>query len=123
MKSIINWFNLASSDIDRAISFYSGVLAIEMQRFTSPDGFENAFFPTLAGEGFSGAISANPQFKAGAQGATIYFDVDGRMEEVLARVGPGGGQVVMPRTNIGEFGFIAMALDTEGNMIGFHSTS
>jgi predicted enzyme related to lactoylglutathione lyase len=32
-----------------------------------------------------------------------------------------GGQVIMPKTNIGENGFIAMFMDTEGNRVALHS--
>ena len=33
----------------------------------------------------------------------------------------GGGQVVRAKFSIGEYGFIALVRDTEGNMIGLHS--
>jgi uncharacterized protein len=32
-----------------------------------------------------------------------------------------GGTVYREKMSIGEYGFIALALDTEGNMIGLHS--
>lgn len=121
MKNVINWFNLPSTDFERAIKFYSSVLEIQMMKMPSPDGSENAFFSNPQDGGVSGSISSNPQQKPGADGATIYFDVNGRLDAVLDRVVSNGGQVVMPKTNIGDFGNIAMAMDTEGNLIGFHS--
>ncbi len=121
MKNVINWFNLPSTDFERAIRFYSSVLEIEMMKAPSPDGFENAFFSNPQEGGVSGSISSNPQQKPGVDGAAIYFDVNGRLDEVLTRVSSNGGQIVMPKANIGEFGNIAMAVDSEGNLIGFHS--
>ncbi|MEK6151742.1 VOC family protein [Flavobacteriaceae bacterium 3-367] len=121
MSNVINWFNLPSTDFDRAIKFYSSVLEIEMMRMPSPDGFENAFFSNPQDGGVSGSIGSNPQQKPGADGATIYFDVDGRLDDVLQSVEGSGGHIVMPKMNIGDFGNIALATDTEGNLIGFHS--
>lgn len=121
MKNVINWFNLPSSDFDRAIHFYNQVLGIEMMKMPSPDGFQSAFFSNPQDGGVSGAISSNPSLKPSSEGATIYFNVDGQLDDVLAKVSTLGGQVVMPKTEIGDFGKIAMAMDTEGNVIGFHS--
>ena len=38
-----------------------------------------------------------------------------------ARVVPAGGQIQRDKFPIGHYGFIALAVDTEGNMIGLHS--
>lgn len=121
MKNVINWFNLPSSDFDRAIDFYSKVLEIDMIRVPSPDGNENAFFSNPDVNAVGGSITSDPQQSPGTDGAVIYFDVDGRMDGVLDRVSANGGQIAMPKTDIGEFGKIAMAVDSEGNLIGFHS--
>jgi uncharacterized protein len=37
------------------------------------------------------------------------------------RVVGAGGQVHKEKFSIGEYGFIALAIDTEGNMYGLHS--
>jgi len=34
-----------------------------------------------------------------------------------------GGKIAMPKTQIGEAGWIAVILDTEGNSMGLHSFS
>ncbi len=123
MKNVINWFNLPSTDFERAVSFYSNVLDIEMMRVPGPDGFETAFFSNPQDGGVSGGIGSNPQQKPGTDGAIIYFDVNGNLENVLEKVSKNKGQVIMPKTNIGDFGFIALAIDSEGNTIGFHSSN
>ena len=37
------------------------------------------------------------------------------------RIEPAGGRIHRPKMAIGEYGFIVLAFDTEGNMIGLHS--
>jgi hypothetical protein len=32
-----------------------------------------------------------------------------------------GGKIIRPKISIGDYGFIALAEDSEGNMIGMHS--
>jgi predicted enzyme related to lactoylglutathione lyase len=38
-----------------------------------------------------------------------------------ARVVKAGGSIVREKFSIGEYGFCALAVDTEGNMFGLHS--
>ena len=50
----------------------------------------------------------------------MYFtapDLDATLERALAA----GGQVIVGRTDIGEFGFYAVVQDTEGNQVGLHA--
>lgn len=39
----------------------------------------------------------------------------------MARAAEFGGRVQREKMSIGEYGFIALVFDTEGNMIGLHS--
>jgi predicted enzyme related to lactoylglutathione lyase len=41
----------------------------------------------------------------------------------LARVEKAGGKSVMPKTSIGEYGFIGGFVDTEGNRLYLHSNT
>ena len=38
-----------------------------------------------------------------------------------SKVESAGGKLILPKTSIGEFGFIAQAIDTEGNRHGYMS--
>jgi predicted enzyme related to lactoylglutathione lyase len=38
-----------------------------------------------------------------------------------ARVADAGGQVIRPKFSIGEFGFVSLCQDSEGNMFGISS--
>lgn len=123
MASIINWFSLPVADLDRANAFYNTILASELIRTQGPDGSDTAFFADPDSGMYAGALSTSPHLTPGKQGAQIFFNVDGRMDAVLERIAAAGGVVVMPKTGIGEFGYIASFLDCEGNLLGLHSAS
>lgn len=119
MNPII-WFEIAVTDIQRARAFYEQVFQISMQELTMP-GMEMYAFPSdMTQHGASGTILQDGQSKPSADGTKIYFySPDLRTE--LARVEAAGGKIVMPHTSIGDYGFIALFEDTEGNVVGLHS--
>ena len=57
------------------------------------------------------------------EGTLVYLNTHGEaaLAEVLARVVPAGGRVMMPKTSIGPQGFIAVIEDTEHNRVGLHA--
>jgi predicted enzyme related to lactoylglutathione lyase len=120
---IINWFQIPATDMDRAVKFYTAVLGASFHRMEH-GGSKHAFFAmdTLESERTGGEIVQSAMFgKPGQDGTTIYLSAPGSLKTVLERVEPAGGKIVMPHTGIGENGFIALVLDTEGNRIGLHS--
>jgi predicted enzyme related to lactoylglutathione lyase len=78
-------------------------------------------FPAEMGlYGAGGALTKAPHGKPGVGGTIIYFMVeDVAVEE--DRVTGAGGMVIRPKFSIGEFGFISLCQDTEGNMFGMNS--
>jgi predicted enzyme related to lactoylglutathione lyase len=50
----------------------------------------------------------------------IYFETENCLAEE-ERIEQSGGKVVQPKMKIGEFGFITIFIDTEGNTVGLHS--
>ncbi|WP_413698682.1 VOC family protein [Psychromonas sp. KJ10-10] len=57
---------------------------------------------------------------AGGNSTLVYFDSEDCAVE-QARIEQFGGKLIVPKMAIGDYGFIVIALDTEGNSIGFHS--
>jgi predicted enzyme related to lactoylglutathione lyase len=51
----------------------------------------------------------------------IYLNCEGRLDVAIAAVGLNGGKVIQYKHQIGEHGFRAIVLDTEGNRIALHS--
>ena len=59
-------------------------------------------------------------FPSGGNATLVYFHCeDCAVEEV--RVTSAGGKIHRSKMSIGEYGYIALAYDTDGNMIGLHS--
>lgn len=119
MSPAINWFELPVNDLSRAQVFYETILGKKL-RAEDFSGMPMAIFPY--GEGaVGGALVKMERRRPSADGALAYLNCDGELEAVLARVPGAGGRVVLPRTDIGAPGFIAVILDTEGNSVGLHS--
>ena len=53
----------------------------------------------------------------------IYLNANPDLSDALSRVEQAGGKVTMPKTGIGENGFMAFFIDTEGNRMGMHSNN
>jgi uncharacterized protein len=125
MKNVINWFEIYTSDFDRAKKFYTDVFKYELTDL--PMGSDNhpemkyATFPgDPKGWGASGALVKMDVAKPGMGGTLVYFITE-EINTELGRVEAAGGKIVRSKQDIGEFGFIALVEDTEGNMIGLHS--
>jgi len=71
--------------------------------------------------GSGGALIATDGYTPSHQGSMVYFSV-ADIDATLARVTEAGGQTLVPKMSIGEFGFIGQFEDSEGNRVGLHST-
>jgi uncharacterized protein len=126
-RNPVGWFEIYVSDMNRARAFYETVLGVQMQPLPAPEGMEGGFemlmFPTdmenpLPGSG--GTLCKMEGFTPSPGGTLIYFSCDDCGLEA-SRVEAAGGQLFKPKESIGQYGFIALFIDTEGNMIGLHS--
>lgn len=115
-----HWFEIPVNDFVRAKVFYEQVLGQplhEMQMGPMTMGFLPCQ-PT----GVGGAIVAGEGCQPSAQGTVVYLNGGADLAPMLARVAPAGGQVLVPKTEIGNgYGFFAHFTDTEGNRVGLHS--
>jgi len=119
MSNPVQWLEIATADLERAKKFYTDVFQLEFQYIDMP-GSEMYMFGAPGEEGSGGCLLFSEEVKPGQNGTTIYFSCDDLNVE-LARVQEAGGTIIIPRTDIGEFGVFAQILDTEGNRIGLHS--
>jgi len=60
------------------------------------------------------------RFRPSPDGTVVYLDAGAALDDCLRLVEAAGGRVVLPRTDIGDPGFIALVVDTEGNRVGLH---
>ena len=120
MSSVINWFDIPATNLERAVSFYESVLGIKLIQ-ENMLGARMAIFPAKPGEA-TGAIMAREGVTPGTTGSTLYLKAGNDLSAALSRVEAAGGKVVFPKTFIKEgFGYFAILLDSEGNSVGLHS--
>ncbi len=118
----IGWFDIFVDDLARATAFYEAVLDTKLEQMGDPTGETQmmSFAADMSVYGAGGALSKSPNGRPGVGGTIIYFNAqDCAVEE--GRVADAGGQVVRPKFSIGEFGFVSLCMDTEGNMFGIAS--
>ncbi len=118
----VAWFEIYVQDIARAKRFYEQVFQFELQDLAPPfSGIELLAFPCdQATYGTTGTLVKMEGCPSGGNSTIIYFHcADCAVEE--ARVHDAGGSVHRAKMSIGEYGYISLVMDTEGNMIGLHS--
>ena len=116
----VGWFEIYVQDMSRAKSFYESVFDGKLEKLPTPD-FEMWSFPMQNNSmGAAGALVKIEGVPSGGCSTIVYFRCnDCAVEE--ARAVKSGGKVHKKKMSIGEYGFISLVVDTEGNMIGLHS--
>jgi uncharacterized protein len=116
------WVEIYVQDMPRARKFYETVCNLKLQQLESPDDSELWGFPmAMNAAGAAGALVKMKGVASGGNSTIVYFACeDCAVEE--KRVVAAGGKVHKSKFSIGQYGFIALAVDTEGNMFGLHST-
>ena len=118
--NLVGWFEIPTTDLNRAKRFYEAVLDVELTPATV-EQVEMAWFPLVEdGIGASGALIKSEGYTPSHAGTLIYFTAPD-IEGTLARVNANGGKTLTPKTSIGEYGFIAHFEDSEGNRLALHS--
>jgi predicted enzyme related to lactoylglutathione lyase len=116
----VGWFEIYVQDINRAKNFYEKTFQVALERLEGPDLEMWAFPAQRENPGCTGTIVKMPGKDSGVGGTIIYFSCDECAQE-SGRAVQNGGKIVRDKFSIGDYGFIALVLDTEGNMIGLHS--
>ena len=120
MNNPVVWFEIYVQDMGRAKAFYETMLGVQLSRLESP-GMEMWAFPMLPdGSGASGSLVRMPGVPSGGNSVMVYFSCADCAVEA-SRVAGAGGRITKEKMAIGQYGFIALVFDTEGNMIGLHS--
>jgi predicted enzyme related to lactoylglutathione lyase len=120
-ENSLNWFEISVKDIKRAKKFYEAIFGIKMEQMEMM-GMKMAFFPWKDGTGkANGGICESKMHKTSKDGVKIYLNGNPDLKKALSKVEKAGGKITMPKTAIGENGFMAFFTDTEGNSIGLHS--
>ena len=124
MKDAISWFEIPSTDLDRATTFYETIFQVQlfpldiaqikMRMFPIDDPMSGIGGAVVYAEGFYSPSDTH--------GPLIYLNANPDVQTILDRVEAAGGKVIVPKTEISpEHGYMGIFIDTEGNRIGLHS--
>ena len=117
----VGWFELPATDIERAENFYKAFFGFEFARQEEKDGYIMSWFPmTMESYGAAGTLIKGELYVPSDNGVTVYFSVPS-VADAMTKAEEMGVTVLMPKTDIGEHGFFAWILDSEGNRIAVHS--
>jgi predicted enzyme related to lactoylglutathione lyase len=116
----VGWFEIYVQDMDRAKQFYEKTFGVTLQRLDSPPVELWAFPMKQNAPGCTGALVKMQGKDSGVGGTIVYFPGDDCAAMAQSAV-QNGGRIQNEKKSIGQFGFIAHVVDTEGNLIGLHS--
>lgn len=119
----VGWFEIYVQDMPRAKTFYETVLQTKLEPLNSPalPELEMWSFPAQPDRwGAGGALAKLKGVPSGGNSTLVYFSCEDCAVEA-GRVIAAGGQIDRDKFSIGQYGYIALIVDTEGNMIGLHS--
>lgn len=117
--AVVSWFEIPVLDMARAVRFYGHVCAVEFE-VTETGEHAMAFFPSGDGQ-VGGALVAGPGCVPSGAGTLVYLNAGDDLERALAQVEEAGGRVVLGKTQLGDAGYFALFIDTEGNKLALHS--
>ena len=116
----VGWFEIYVQDMERARIFYESVFEADLKRLNNPDVELWAFQGNMENYGAPGALVKMEGMSSGGNSTLVYFRCEDCSVE-SKRASENGGTIFKEKFSIGEYGFISLVMDTEGNMIGLHS--
>ncbi len=116
----VNWFEIYVQDMARAKHFYEEVFQRKLTKLNNPELEMWGFPMEMDHFGASGSLVKMEDVHSGGNSTIVYFSCADCAVEA-GRVAASGGRIHKAKMSIGEYGFIALAYDTEGNMFGLHS--
>ena len=124
MKNAISWFEIPTTDINRAQKFYETIFGISLTEMDMPNIKMRMFPITDIQNGVGGALVDSGGFHKPSvtEGPLIYLNGNPDVQNILDKIPAAGGSIMIPKTAISpDYGFMAVFIDTEGNRIGLHS--
>jgi predicted enzyme related to lactoylglutathione lyase len=123
MQHAISWFEIPSSNLERATKFYETIFGVQLIAMDTPN-IRMRLFPLEDMSGIGGAVVDSGGFHkpSPTDGPLIYLNGNPDVQIILDKVEAAGGKIMVPKTEISpEYGYMTVIIDTEGNRIGLHS--
>lgn len=117
----VNWFEIPVADLDRAKSFHETIFKVDLP-INDMNGNRRPWFPMEMGQqGAAGTLIQGEGYTPSHEGSLVYIYVP-KIDATLEAINDSGGKTLLPKTSIGQYGYIAHFQDTEGNRVALHET-
>ncbi len=116
----VGWFDISVSNLERAKKFYETVFNIQLFDLPIEWGKKSLFPFNQESLNISGALVEKTDMIPNSSNTVVYFESEDCVSEEK-RIEKAGGKIVKPKMHIGEFGYVSIFIDSEGNTIGLHS--
>ena len=114
------WFDINVTNLEKSKQFYETVLNTKLTDLPIEWGRQSTFPFSDNGPNATGALVEKEAVPSNGNSTVIYFSSEDCTTEEL-RIEKAGGKIIKRKTPIGEFGFISLFQDLDGNTIGLHS--
>lgn len=121
MESPIRWFEIYVADMHRAKIFYERTFGFHFSKMDTKSWDIEMWSISTTEDGRSfGSLVWRRDFVPSGINTVVYFASEdcAHEEAIAAKV---GGKVYKSKYGIGQYGYMALIHDTEGNLIGIHS--
>lgn len=118
MPTIVH-FNIPVKDVNRAKKFYNELFGWKIERVPGPMEYYN--ITTYDDKGKTSVGGGMGESQEQDDQITNYIDVPS-IDEYITKVQQLGGKIIMPKTTIPGFGYLAVCLDSENNKFGLWET-
>ena len=138
MANVVVWVDIPVKDMQRARRFYEQLLGNPIEEIPGSEGSSALLMPlgtgsetdasadlSMAGSpmGFEGAAVRMTE-PSSTHGPIVYLSAKGDMDGMLERAEQAGGRIHAPKQDFGQMGgWLALIIDTEGNLIGLQQNS
>ena len=116
----VGWFDIHVADFDRTKQFYQTVFNVQFVDLPVEWGKQAVSPFNPEHPNISGALVEKTDMKPGANTTVVYFETEDCASEEQ-KIEKADGKVVQPKMHIGEFGYVSIFIDSEGNTVGLHS--
>lgn len=138
MPNVVVWVDIPVKDMERARKFYEHLLGNPIEELPGSEGTSALLMPMGTGNemdvsadlatagsamGFEGQTVRMTE-PSPAHGPIVYLSAQGDIDGMLERAVQAGGQVHAPKQDFGQMGgWLALIVDTEGNLMGLSQPS
>ena len=116
------WIEIPVKDLERAMRFYQAVFGLKPTEIGDDGVRRTTVLANMTQEGRPGiSLNQTQNFEPSNRGPLVYIDTGEDLTQQFSRIEPAGGKQVEPKTSMGDAGYYATFLDSEGNLLAMYS--